>query len=1018
MKKLLAMVLALVMTLSLAVSASAVKADEKINEDYAEAVAVLNGMGVFKGYEDGSFKPENNITRAEVATIIYRIYTGDVAKNDKSGLYASYNKFTDMAGAGWAAGYIGYCSNAELVKGYPNGTFQPSGNITGYEVLAMILRAVGYDKNGEFTGADWALNVAKYAEQLHILDNVAKTTNLGAPATRELVAEILFRAINVPMVTYTAAFGYQNVGLNGDKDGKLFQNNVTLGKKNFDLKKDDKTADKFGRPTITWTYNTGDEETVIAVKPLATFTEPAKNCEVYDESGLAKATKLDVYTNSAKKDGTYVIADNKDDSKQAMQGRLTEVYEDRVVNVDTYLAVIEKAVAEKTDAKGHVTKAYVLVDDIYGFEGKFEDKFVTSDEFKADDMVLVTVADGKIQSMVKAENKAATLTKIKGNSKTITEVADVMGLDKEDVKTTNTAAYMGGLEVLALSSTYNFYFDTYGNVIGADELASNYAVLDSLYIDRLEGKRGVDGLFGTPYFFNGEKAEDITIDEILGRDVSSKFIELTSAKNDDYYYTVYAYTIDKDGVYTFENSDFETVPYANHNAGDKYITYGRDAKLHLNKDSQILLQTKDSPKGTFVSYTGYEKLGNVYLKNVQYKLDSLGYVTMLYAQAEEFSNRTVFVYNTTPVYSWVNDDGDKIATLKVLELVENEWKENTVDVYYGEDPAYGVGIYLVGLYELTEGQDGLWYADSYAPMFRVDNTYGTKDNFRVDVTNIVNGTSDYLELDDAKIVKYTGSFVKGEYDTENWEAKNLGKNSTIFVQFNDDDEVVAVYDMYIEALVNDETGFGEFYGHEFKTVKVELKEYEQISAAVMEEYKANGNVVTNELTVKYFDKDGKEVTMDANKGTKVAYAELSYNDTVTGDIIYTVANQAAYPVAKLEPVLDAKFDSGTQSFSINNTYNSSVPQLEYTIVVDKAPEGDVSAKNLIEALKPFLGTNFQKILGVFNTQGTDPYTGNLTPNGRVLLEGYEGSDFIVRVQAWDGKTVQPYHIVFGSTAVN
>ena len=362
MKKLLAMVLALVMTLSLAVSASAGKADEKINEDYAEAVAVLNGMGVFKGYEDGSFKPENNITRAEVATIIYRIYTGDVAKNDKSGLYASYNKFTDMAGAGWAAGYIGYCSNAELVKGYPNGTFQPSGNITGYEVLAMILRAVGYDKNGEFTGADWALNVAKYAEQLHILDNVAKTTNLGAPATRELVSEILFRAINVPMVTYTAAFGYQNVGLNGDKDGKLFQNNVTLGKKNFDLKKDDKTADKFGRPTITWTYKTGDEETVIAVKPLATFTEPAKNCEVYDESGLAKATKLDVYTNSEKKDGTYVIADNKEDSKQAMQGRLTEVYKDRLVNVDTYLAEITKTVAEKTDAKGHVTKAYVLVD--------------------------------------------------------------------------------------------------------------------------------------------------------------------------------------------------------------------------------------------------------------------------------------------------------------------------------------------------------------------------------------------------------------------------------------------------------------------------------------------------------------------------------------------------------------------------------------------------------------------------------------------------------------------------------
>ena len=997
MKKLLAMVLALVMTLSLAVSASAVKADEKINEDYAEAVAVLNGMGVFKGYEDGSFKPENNITRAEVATIIYRIYTGDVAKNDKSGLYASYNKFTDMAGAGWAAGYIGYCSNAELVKGYPNGTFQPSGNITGYEVLAMILRAVGYDKNGEFTGADWALNVAKYAEQLHILDNVAKTTNLGAPASRELVAEILFRAIQSPMVTYTAAFGYQNVGLNGDKDGKLFQNNVSLGKKNFKLESKD-TADKFGRPTITWKYNTGDEETVIAVKPLATFTEPAKNCEVYDESGLAKDTKLDVYTNSAKKDGTYVIADNKDDSKQAMQGRLTEVYKDRLVNVDTFLAEVEKAVAEKTDAKGHVTKAYVLVDDIYGFEGKFDDKFVTSDEFKADDMVLVTVADGKIQSMVKAENKAATLTKIKGNYKVIDKVADVMGLDKEDVKTTNTAAYKGTLEVLALGSTYNFYFDTYGNVIGADELASNYAVLDSLYIARLDGKRGVDGLFGTPYFFNGEKAEDVTIDEILGRDVSDKRIELTSAKNDDYYYTVYSYTIDKDGVYTFENSDFRTAESGSHSAGDKYITvYDRENnKLHLNKDSQILLQTKKSPSGTFVSYTGYEKLGNVALSNVQYKLDSLGYVTMLYAQAEEYSNRTVFVYDTTPAYSWVNDDGDKIATMKVLELVENEWKETTVDVYYGDQPAYGVGITLVGLYELTEGQDGLWYAANYAPAYSVDNTYGTKDNFRVDVTNVVTGKQEYLELDDAKIVKYTGSFVKGEYDTEDWEAKKLDTNSIIYVQFNDDDEVVAVYDMYVKYPVTvngKETKDVEYWLKDFNDVTVDLKAYEMIDTAKM----SAGQNVKN-LDVTYYDLDGKEVKdFDAVKGTKVSKAVISYNDVVTGPIEITTKNQPAYANAKLVED-DFHFDKESQTFSVYTA-----PGSDYHTIIVELAGGNVSAEQLVKEIKAQAqGSIFQNVSDVYNTRIGDVFEGNLTAE--------TANDLFIIVTSGDGKTTTQYAV--------
>ena len=232
MKKLLAMVLALVMTLSLAVSANAAFKDVKdIDETYAESAAVLNGLGVFKGYEekDGtfSFQPKNAITRAEVAAIVYRIYTQDV-KDTYVKNYETYNKFGDMAGAGWAKGYIGYCANAALVKGYPNGTFVPSGKVTGYEVLAMILRAVGYDQKNEFTGADWALHVAEIAERQGILENV-KGVDLNAPATREVVAELLFQAIQVPMVTYTAAFGYQNVSLTADKDKNLLAKNKTLG---------------------------------------------------------------------------------------------------------------------------------------------------------------------------------------------------------------------------------------------------------------------------------------------------------------------------------------------------------------------------------------------------------------------------------------------------------------------------------------------------------------------------------------------------------------------------------------------------------------------------------------------------------------------------------------------------------------------------------------------------------------------------------------------------------------------
>ncbi len=231
MKKLLALVLALVMTLSLAVvgSNAAFKDADKVNETYSEAVNVLSGMKVFQGYTDGSFQPKGAITRAEVAAIVYRLYTGDVADKQAS-LYATYNKFSDMDGAKWAAGYIGYCANAGLVKGYDAKTFGPADKVTGYQALAMILRAVGYDKNGEFTGADWQLHVAQYAQQLGVLKNV-KNEDLNASASRELVAELLFRtAAEVPTVTYTAALGYNSMSsIIGTTK------NDTLGKKNFGL---------------------------------------------------------------------------------------------------------------------------------------------------------------------------------------------------------------------------------------------------------------------------------------------------------------------------------------------------------------------------------------------------------------------------------------------------------------------------------------------------------------------------------------------------------------------------------------------------------------------------------------------------------------------------------------------------------------------------------------------------------------------------------------------------------------
>ena len=220
LKKILALVLALVMSLSLMATAGAADFSDKdqISDKYSDAVTVLNGLEVFKGYDNGArFEPQGNITRAEVAAIIYRIATGDVTDTQKD-IYSTWGLFTDVADGSWYAGYVNYCANAGYIKGRGNKIFDPNGKVTGYEALAMILRAIGYDKNNEFSGSNWQVNTASIAKQRGITNNITDTL-LGQAATREVVAEILFQAILVPTVTFnTATISYTNNATSLGKD--------------------------------------------------------------------------------------------------------------------------------------------------------------------------------------------------------------------------------------------------------------------------------------------------------------------------------------------------------------------------------------------------------------------------------------------------------------------------------------------------------------------------------------------------------------------------------------------------------------------------------------------------------------------------------------------------------------------------------------------------------------------------------------------------------------------------------
>ena len=495
MKKLLAMVLALVMTLSLAVSANAAFKDaDKVNETYAEAVDVLAGMKVFQGYEDGSFQPEGAITRAEVAAIVYRIYTADVAKNDKSGLYASYNKFSDMAGASWAAGYIGYCANAELVKGYPDGTFKPSGKVTGYEVLAMILRAVGYDKNGEFSGADWALHVAQTAQQADMLKNV-KGVDLNAAATRELVAELLFRGIQTSTVTYTPAFGYVT-------DKVIGAASSTIGVKNFDLKSA-VDSDEWGRPATTWTYNTGDKSTTVVEKPDVTYTVATTECDISHDIGLKDNTTFTLYTNGSVNDSKYVVQPLDTVQKLGAQGTLLEVYKSAkvIVSIDTFLAKVTDVKEMTYDAQGHLKAPAMITMTVYSSAAGQKDLVLTDSEenyaYAKGDYVLLnayttnsvnaTTGAVTVGSVTNASTAVATYGnklvikygEIIGKADSITGAQTFLWYNnlKHTVNGTNydDAKWFELDEAGTETTNHTWFFDSYGNLIGAVDIDTQYA---------------------------------------------------------------------------------------------------------------------------------------------------------------------------------------------------------------------------------------------------------------------------------------------------------------------------------------------------------------------------------------------------------------------------------------------------------------------------------------------------------------------------------------------------------------
>lgn len=598
LKKVLAMALALVMSLSLVTIANA--ADFKDNNEisYKEAVDVMSAIGVINGYEDGSFQPDGVLTREEAAKLICTLLLGD--GSDKLGTTSS--SFTDVASTRWSSPFIEYCNSLGIIAGNGDGTFDPNGELTGYAFAKMLLVALGYDSAREgYTGAGWSIEVAKDAITAGI---TVDGESLNDEVTREVAAQMCLNTLEATLVEYatagttvttpdgttvvtagSTASKVENsdtkAGYDGEKDGyQQFCEEYFS-----DLKKSTSSVDNFGRPADKWTYKRTNVGTY-ADEADASYTEEVNSKTLYADLDLDETTKASVMTDG-KDESTFTIQKGNTTNKIGGNGVLVEAFVDdddnvSIVVINTYVGEVSKVTPAKDG-----DEAYVTVDGL-----KYE-----TENFEKDDVVIYTLADGEIQSMSLAEKvEGVEVSRVNGTSSFVA--------DGDTYKFNGNVKFSSDVKV---DSVLDLYVDANGYVMKVDvsKASSDYAYVIDTGAD--EGRYSDDAnYYAKLVLSDGTQIEvDVEEDSLSGSDFDAKKDSLSKLKGD-----IVEYTKDSKDVYTLTSRADSATGKVDISKGKSAMTFGSDTR-YANSKTIFLVQSGTGSKATYAAYTGYANVPNL-----------------------------------------------------------------------------------------------------------------------------------------------------------------------------------------------------------------------------------------------------------------------------------------------------------------------------------------------------------------------------------------------------------------------
>lgn len=214
MKKVIAMLTTLVMLSSvLCNTAFAAFIDVNDSHPHRKAITTLSTLNVIDGYEDGTFKPDGAITRAEFTKLIVFMLGFQNFTHEK------YD-FTDVSADHWARNYIQTAYSLGIISGMGDGTFAPDAPVTYEQALKMVVCTLGYEYFAQAvaapqTPADWADGYIKQANTLGITNDVTNALYKEG-ASRGVIAQVLYNSLETPI--------YEKNGQSWQKTEKTLMN--------------------------------------------------------------------------------------------------------------------------------------------------------------------------------------------------------------------------------------------------------------------------------------------------------------------------------------------------------------------------------------------------------------------------------------------------------------------------------------------------------------------------------------------------------------------------------------------------------------------------------------------------------------------------------------------------------------------------------------------------------------------------------------------------------------------------